>query len=140
VSVPCERCELLSGPLGRNGRPGHQGVGVSKPDPGTLVPVPNVSASSVAVFGCYSADLASQYNGTTFTGTTPTTNSRAEDSGAAAYTDTMVRGGDVSQASDAAQQAMVNTTNQVNALPLNQEHPYEKPKVCTTTNGTTTCD
>jgi len=46
---------------------GNEGIGVSQPDGGTLVPVSNVSASSVAVFGCYSADLANQYNGTTFT-------------------------------------------------------------------------
>ena len=118
---------------------GNMGVGPAAPTDGTQVAVPTVSASSVAIFGCNSTDLAKQYNGTTFTGTSPTTNTRAEDAGAASYTDTMVRGGSVDQASAAAQKSMVNTTNQVNAQPANQNMPYAKPHVCTTADDSTTC-
>ena len=57
----------------------------------------NVQATSVSVFGCDSTDLAGQYSGTTFTGTKPTTNTTAEDSGAAAFTDAVVRGKDTTR-------------------------------------------
>lgn len=63
----------------------------------------------------------------------------AEDAGAAAYTDTMVRGGTVDKAAAAAQGAMVNTTNRANASPANKDNQYAKPQVCTTENGKTTC-
>jgi hypothetical protein len=106
---------------------------------GPLLPVGVVRADDVAVFGCNSRDLSEQYSNTTFTGTSPTTNTRAQDAGAAAYTDTMVRGGTVIQASNAAQGAMVKTTNQVNRVPANQNNQYARPQVCTTEDGKTTC-
>ena len=73
-------------------------------------------ATSVSVFGCDSTDLAGQYSGTTFTGTKPTTNTTAEDSGAAAFTDAVVRGKETTQAGHAAEAAMENN-NAVNKLP-----------------------
>ena len=105
---------------------GNVGVGIATPDQGTQVAVPGVKAATVAVFGCNSADLSSQYAGTTFTGTSPTTNTRAEDAGAASYADSMARGGTVGQATTAAQKSMVNVTNQVNAVPANQNQQYAK--------------
>jgi RHS repeat-associated protein len=99
----------------------------------------NVQAASVSVFGCNSTDLAGQYSGTTFTGTQPGTNTTAENAGAAAFTDASVRGKDTTQAGQAAQTAMVKTTNAVNKLPENKDHPYPKPTVCTTANGQQTC-
>jgi RHS repeat-associated protein len=99
----------------------------------------DVKAASVSIFGCNSTDLAGQYSGTTFTGTKPTTNTTAENAGAAAFTDAMVRGKDTTQAGQAAEAAMVKKTNEVNKLPENQAHPYPKPSVCTTVNNQTTC-
>jgi RHS repeat-associated protein len=99
----------------------------------------NVQAASVSLFGCNSTDLAGQYSGTTFTGTQPTTNTTAENAGAATFTDAMVRGKDTTQAGQAAQAAMVKTTNAVNKLPENKDHPFPKPTVCTTVNGVQTC-
>ena len=110
-----------------NGQPG-----------GPVAPVGNVKAASVAVIGCNSTDLANQYSGTTFTGTRPTTNTAAQDSGAAAYANTLVRGGTVNQAAGAAQGAMQTTTNRANAN-ANKPMTYAKPQVCTTENGKTTC-
>ena len=110
-----------------NGQPG-----------GPLVPVTSVQAADVAVIGCNSTNLAPQYSSTTFTGTQPTTNSAAEDAGAAAYTDTMARGGTVDQAAGAAQSAMQTTTDKANANP-DRAMTYSKPQVCTTVNGKTTC-
>jgi hypothetical protein len=98
----------------------------------------NVQAADVAVFGCNSTDLQSQYSSTTFTGTKPTTNTQAEDAGARTYTDKLVRNGTVDQAADAAQHTMQTTTNQANQNP-NRPMTYSKPQVCTTQNGTTTC-
>jgi hypothetical protein len=118
---------------------GNVGVGIATPDQGTVVPVPGVKADSVAVFGCNSAGLAPQYSRTTFTGTKPVTNTRAEDAGAASYADRRVRGGTVDQAAGAAQKAMVRITNQANTAPENQGKPYPKPQVCTTEDGKTTC-
>src|SRR5208282_3862598 len=118
---------------------GNAAVGIATPDKGTAVPVPAVNASTVAVFGCNSADLANQYSSTIFTGTKPETNTRAEDSGAAAYTDVMVRGGSTDDATTAAAKAMTSTTTQANTAPENQNHQYVQPQVCTTANGQTTC-
>jgi hypothetical protein len=84
-------------------------------------------------------DLASQYSGTTFTGTQPLTNTAAEDAGAAAYTDSMARGGTVNQAAGAAQGAMQTSTDKANANP-NRAATFDKPHVCTTTpDGKQTC-
>jgi len=118
---------------------GNVGVGIAKPDGGQVVGVPEVNATDVAVFGCNSTFLSTQYGGTTFVGDKPGTNTVAEDAGAAAYTDTMVRGGTVDQAASKAEGAMVNTTNKANASPANKDHPYAKPQVCVTENGKTTC-
>jgi hypothetical protein len=118
---------------------GDMAVGIAAQSGEKAAPVSGVNASTVAAFGCNSSDLANQYGGTTFTGTKPTTNTTAENAGAAAYTDTMVRGGTVTKAGDAARAAMVKTTNQQNRLPENKDHPYSKPQVCTTTNGQQTC-
>ncbi len=106
---------------------------------GPLLPVGDVQAADVAVFACNSKDLQGQYANTTFTGTQPMTNTRAEDAGAATYTDTMVRGGTVDQAATAAGKSMVKITNQANTAPANQDHPFAKPQVCTTEDGKTTC-
>lgn len=114
------------------------GVGTSPPEGGTLVPVPGMAAGNVGLFACNSDDLASQYKGTTFTATGPTTNSKAQDSGAAAYADQLTRGGDVGQAATAAKTAMVRVTKQVNSLPQTTQK-YETPRVCTTVNGVTKC-
>jgi RHS repeat-associated protein len=103
-----------------------------------LVPVGNVQASDVAVFGCNSAQLAPQFAGTTFTGTQPSTNTVAEDVAGATYTDKLVRGGTVDQAAGAAASTMRTVTNQANANP-NRVMDYKKPQVCTTEDGKTTC-
>ena len=106
---------------------------------GPLVPVGNVQAADVAVFGCNSTDLQGQYSGTTFTGTQPTTNTQAEDAGARTFTDTLVRGGTVDQASGAAQQSMQNTTDQANANP-SKPMTYSPPQICSfDASGTKTC-
>ena len=103
-----------------------------------LVPVGNIQASDVAVFGCNSTQLAPQFSDTTFTGTRPTTNTVAEDTAAATYTDKLVRGGTVDQAATAAAGTMRTVTNQANANP-NRVMDYKKPQVCTTEDGKTTC-
>ena len=121
---------------------GNVGVGTGAPDNGTQVPVFDVNASTVAIFGCNSADLSSQYPDTNFLGIMPGTNTTAQDAGAVAYTDTMVRNGTVDQAAGAAQGAMEKTTGQVNKLPENQgkDKQYAQPHVCTVGGGgITTC-
>ena len=130
--------------LGNNGAVGDPNiVGSTLPadgQPGCPVLMPNVQASTVAIFGCNSTDLAGQYSNTTFTGTSPTTNSVAEDVGAQRYTQTLVRHGTVGQASSAAQAGMATTTNQANANP-NRVMQYQAPTVTTTTptGGQTVC-
>jgi hypothetical protein len=104
-----------------------------------FLPVTNVQASSVAIFGCYSTELGGPYSGTTYTGTGPTTNTLAEDAGALAYTSALVQNGTFDQAQGAAQGAMEGATNQANANP-NRVMDYATPHVCATTpNGQTTC-
>jgi RHS repeat-associated protein len=98
----------------------------------------NVKANDVAVFGCDSANLQSHFSSTTFTGTQPITNTQAEDAGARTYTDTMVRGGTVDKAAGAAQGTMQEVTKRANQNP-SKVMTYSPPKVCTTTNGVTTC-
>jgi RHS repeat-associated protein len=122
--------------LGNNGAVGNPNiVGSTLPKdgmPGLPVIAPNVQASTVAVFGCNSNDLAGQYSNTTFTGTSPTSNTAAEDTGALRYAQTLVRGGTVGQATAAAQSGMATTTNQANANP-NRVMNYQSPTVTTTT-------
>jgi RHS repeat-associated protein len=104
-----------------------------------FTPVPNVRADDVAIFGCNSNDLAGQYSDTTFTGISPHAWVKAEDAGAAAYADAMVRGGTVNKAAAAAQKAMVPVTEQQNNSPLNKDGILPSPQVCTTENGKTVC-
>ncbi len=103
-----------------------------------LVPVTNVQATDVAVFGCYSTQLGPLFSGTTYTGTGPTTNTVAEDVGAASYTDRLVRGGTVDQAAGAGASTMRTVTDQANNNP-GRVMDYKPPQVCTTENGKTTC-
>jgi RHS repeat-associated protein len=119
---------------------GNVGVGIATPQNGTSVPVPSqVTADSVAIFGFNSTGLASQYAPSDFTRSRPTTNTTAEDAGAASYTNSLVRNQPLGQATNAAENSMVNVTNQVNKLPENRGQPYSKPQVCTTVDGKTTC-
>jgi len=109
-------------------------------DQATVAVSGDVKANSVALFGCNSQDLAGQYSNTNFTGTAPDTNTAAEDAGGAAYTDTLVRGGDLGAATKSAATAMGATTEKANQnLPKGQP-PYKSPTVCTTKpDGTTEC-
>jgi len=104
-----------------------------------LAPTGKVQAASVGVFACNANDLAGQYAGTTFTGTSPGTNTVVEDAGAAAYADAMVRGKSPTDAAGAAEAAMAKTTTKVNRLPENKDHPFPRPQVCTTNGGQQTC-
>ncbi len=98
-----------------------------------------LNANSVALFGCNTNALLTDFSGTTFIGTQPATNTEAQDAGARAYTDALVRNGSMDQATTAAATSMVSTTNQANQNP-NRETTYPTPQVCTTdANGTTTC-
>jgi hypothetical protein len=119
---------------------GNVGVGVSQPENGTLMSVPDVLASSVAVFGCNGADLKGQYGNAVFTGTRPATDTNAGDRGAGAYTSVLSTGGTVGQATSASRVAITNATNAVNQNdPKYKGTPLPTPQVCTTQNGSTTC-
>ncbi len=94
-----------------------------------------LNASSVALFGCSTTILGSDFAGTTFTGTQPTTNTEAQDAGARAYTDTLVRNGTLDQATTAASKAMISTTSKANASLPPEKNKFETPSVCTTGPG-----
>jgi RHS repeat-associated protein len=80
-----------------------------------LLSVPTVEADTVALFGCYTSDLAGQYSNATFTSVSPLVDMSAADVGALAYTATLVNGGTVDAAVAAAQAAMVLPTQQQNS-------------------------
>jgi RHS repeat-associated protein len=109
------------------------------PDGLPQAPVSDLSANSVALFGCDTNTLAPLFAGTIFKGTRPTINTDAQDAGARAYTDTLVRNGTVDQATSAAQASMVSTTNRANQNP-DRSMTYRPPDVCTTgPDGKQTC-
>jgi RHS repeat-associated protein len=72
--------------------------------------VGNVRASTVGVFGCNSVDLQPQYSNTSFTGidsgADKGTSIQSLDDAAAAYTNTLVTGGSLNAATDAATKAL----------------------------------
>jgi len=93
----------------------------------------------VALFGCYTTDLANQYPGTIFTGSTPDIWFDALEEGGAAFTETLVQGGTIDQTAVSAQNGMKNTTDKINKEPENKNDQAVQPKVCTTAGGNETC-